>query len=96
MQSGDYFRTTIASATQSDAYRVIDDLLTSTTTRSLPSHDSEQELADRFVHFFHCKVTAIRTALDDMQQQLPPLVTGDRRNLVDQAKRSWKTEGITT
>ena len=36
----DYFRTTIASATQSDAYRVINDLLTSTTTQSLPSHDS--------------------------------------------------------
>ena len=70
----DYFRTTIASATQSDKYRVINDLLTSTTTQSLPSNDSEQELANRFVHFFHCKVTAIRTALDDMQQQLPPLL----------------------
>ena len=54
----DYFRTTIASATQSNAYRVINELLTSTTTRSLPSHNSEQELADRFVQFFHCKVTA--------------------------------------
>ena len=70
----DYFRTTIASARQSDAYRVINDLLTSATTRSLPSHDSEQELADRFVQFFHCKMTAIPTALDDMQQQLPPLL----------------------
>ena len=70
----DCFRTTIASATQSDAYRIINDLLTSTTTRSLPCHDSEQELADRFVYFFHCKVTAIRPALDDMQQQLPPLL----------------------
>ena len=49
-------------------------LLTSITTRSLPSHDSEQELADRFVQFFHCNVTTIRTALDDMQQQLPPLL----------------------
>ena len=70
----DYFRTIIASGTQSDAYRVINNLRTSTTTRSLPSHDSEQELADRFVQFFHCKVTAIRTALHDMQQQLPPLL----------------------
>ena len=70
----DYFRATIASAMQSNAYRVINNLLTSTTTQSLPSHDSEQELADHFVQFFHCKVTAIRTALDDMQQQLPPLL----------------------
>ena len=69
-----YVRTTIASATQYDVYRVINDLLTSTTTRSLSSHDSEQALADRIVQFFLCKVTTIHTALDDMQQQLPPLL----------------------
>ena len=70
----DYFETTIASAVQSNMYRVISHLLTSTITWSLPSHDSEQELADCFVQFFHCKVTTIHTTLDDMQQQLPPLL----------------------
>ena len=44
-------------------YRVINDLLTSATTRSLPSHDNEQELANCFVQFFHCKVTALSTPL---------------------------------
>ena len=66
----------VASTTPSDTYRIINGLMTNTTTRSLPSHDSEQELADRFVQFFHCKVTVatIRTALGDIQQQLPSLM----------------------
>ena len=69
----DYFRIAIVSATPSDTYKIINGLMTNATVRSLPSHDSEQDLAHRFVQFFHCKVANIHPALDNIQQQLPPL-----------------------
>ena len=68
----EYYRDTLASATPAEAQKCVKDLLYSTERRS-PSHGSEQELADRFIQFFSTKVANIRTALNEMQQQLSPV-----------------------
>ena len=68
----EYYSETLATAAPAEAQKCLKDLLYSAEQRLLP-HDSEQELADSFIQFFHSKVANIRTALDGLQEQLPSL-----------------------
>jgi hypothetical protein len=51
------------SSGQKELYKVINRIMHKNTDQPLPKHDSDMELADRFVDFFQDKIEKIRTAL---------------------------------
>lgn len=72
-----YHSKEISDATaKGNLFRVVDKLVKPYSGCSLPSHASAKELSDRFVNFFHQKISNLRERLDStgpvsMQQRIP-------------------------
>jgi len=60
----DYHKSSILESGTRDLFRTVNSLSNPNSERSLPSHDSEEELAERFADYFEQKINTIRSDID--------------------------------
>ena len=68
----DHHKSSILESSTRDLFRTVNTLSNPNSERSLPSHDSEEELAERFADYFEQKINTIRSDIDSCE---PPTLS---------------------
>ena len=68
----DHHKSSILESSTRDLFWTVNTLSNPNSERSLPSHDSEEELAERFADYFEQKINTIRSDIDSCE---PPMLS---------------------
>ena len=76
----DHYKNKVKEANQKDLFKIVNELVDTKDSKSLPTHSSPKELADRFCDFFSSKIASIRQDLLELQSS-PSKISSKNNNL---------------